>query len=101
MRVRFTPEAVSAIREKREWWSQHRDKAPELLLAELTTVVAKLRSGADQERRLFGVRRGRQVWRLLMPRSKLHVYYRRDDDGDVEVLLVWNAVAGTPPPLSL
>lgn len=97
MRVRFTPEALRAIREKREWWSLHREKAPQLLLAELTTVITKLRRGADHERHLFGVRGGRQVWRLLMPRTKLHVYYRRDDAGDVEVLVVWNATAGAPP----
>jgi hypothetical protein len=41
--VRFTPEARLAVREKRAWWEQHREKAPRLFVEELAAVVAKLR----------------------------------------------------------
>ena len=38
------------------------------------------------------------IWRILMPRTRNHVYYRVDDSaGEVEVLLVWNAIAGSDP----
>lgn len=40
MKVRFTPEALLALREKRAWWQQHRDKAPELFVQELATIVS-------------------------------------------------------------
>ena len=33
-------------------------------------------------------RGGRVIWRLLMPKTRHHVYYRRGDE-DVEVLVVW------------
>lgn len=99
MRVRFTPEALSSAREKRAWWIQHRQQAPHLFVDELAAVVAKLRAGDDRARHLFAVRAGRPVWRLLMPRTKLHVYYRLDLAGDVEVLLIWNATAGSLPRL--
>lgn len=100
MRVRFTPEARLAVREKRMWWQQHREKAPRLFVEELAAVVAKLREGADKERQQYAAQSGRIIRRLLMPRTRNHVYYRVDETaGDVEILLVWNAVAGAAPDL--
>lgn len=35
-----------------------------------------------------------------MPKTRNHVYYRVNEAArDVEVLLVWNAIAGAPPDL--
>lgn len=63
-------------------------------------VVAKLRDGADDERQQYAARRGRIIWRILMPRTRNHVYYRLDDTaGSIEIVLVWNAVAGVMPDL--
>ena len=98
MRVRFTPVALLAIREKRAWWEQHRDKAPRLFVEELAAVVAKLRGRGDGERQQYAAHRGRIVWRILMPKTRNHVYYRLDEAaGEAEVLLVWNAIAGATP----
>lgn len=100
MRVRFTPEARIAIREKRAWWEQHHEKAPRLFVEELAAVVAKLREGAEQERQQYAARSGRIIWRLLMPKTRNHIYYRVNEAGrDVEILLIWNAVAGATPEL--
>lgn len=98
MRVRFTPEALQAPRTKRAWWAQHRDKAPRLFATELAAVVGKLRDGTDEDRQRYAVRGGRVIWRLLMPRTGNHVYYRRDPGtGSVEILVIWNATAGALP----
>lgn len=43
MLVRFTVDARDAVREKRAWWEQHRDKAPHLFRDELKTAIAHLR----------------------------------------------------------
>lgn len=99
MRVRFAPEALLAVREKRTWWVQHREKAPHLFVQELAAVVAKLREGADQERQEYSARGGRIVWRISMPKTRHHVYYRHDAMGDVEIVTVWNAVAPVGPRL--
>jgi len=100
VRVRFTPEARLAVREKRTWWEQHREKAPRLFVQELAGVVAKLRDGADEERQQYAARGGRVIWRILMPKTRHHIYYRLEDAaGEVEILLLWNAVAGTTPDL--
>jgi plasmid stabilization system protein ParE len=77
----------------------HRENAPRLFVSELATIVAKLRDGADDERQRYAARGGRLVWRILMPKTRNHVYYRRDEAGHVEILLVWNAVGGAPPEL--
>jgi hypothetical protein len=98
VKVRFTPEARLAIREKRAWWEQHREKAPGLFVEELATIVAKLRLATDEERQQFAARGGHIIWRILMPKTRNHVYYRVDEAGQrVDVLLDWNAVAGSNP----
>ncbi len=100
MKVSFTPEALLAVREKRAWWEQNRDKAPGLFAEELASVVAKLREGRDAERQQFAARGGHIIWRVLMPKTGNHVYYRVDEAaGRVVVLLVWNATAGSKPEL--
>jgi hypothetical protein len=100
VRVRFTPEARLAVREKRTWWEQHREKAPRLFVEELAAVVAKLREGADKERQQYAARSGRIIWRLLMPKTRTHVYYRVSGAaGDIEILVLWNATAGATPDL--
>jgi plasmid stabilization system protein ParE len=98
VRVRFTPEALRSIREKRAWWASNRDKAPRLFVEELAAIIEKLRNGADAERHQFAAAGGRVIWRLLMPKTRHHIYYRRSASG-VEVLLVWNAVGKAEPEL--
>jgi len=97
VRVRFTPEARLAVREKRAWWEQHREKAPRLFGEELAAIVRKLRNGADDERQQYAARGGRMIWSILMPKTRNHVYYRLNEvTEEVEIVLVWNAVAGRP-----
>jgi len=94
--VRFSPEARDAVREKRAWWERHRDKAPELFRDELRDVVAKLRT-APTEGQKYTVEAGRVIWRILMPKTRHHAYYRITSAGDVDVLTVWNAQSGAAP----
>ena len=65
---------------------------------ELGVTVGKLRDGTAAERQKYAARGGYIIWRILMPRTRNHLYYRVNDSaGEVEVLLVWNAVAGGTP----
>ena len=98
MRIRFTPDARQSIREKRAWWEANREKAPHLFVEELAAVVAKLRAGTDKDRHQYVLQGGRVIWRILMPKTRNHVYYRVDSSsGEVEVLYVWNAISRTTP----
>ena len=84
----------------RAWWVAHREKAPGLFVEELAVVIGKLRDGRDAERQAFTTRSGTVVWRLLMPRTRCHVYYRSSARGDdIVVITVWNATAGALPDL--
>ncbi|MCK6537876.1 MAG: helix-turn-helix transcriptional regulator [Polyangiaceae bacterium] len=98
MKIRFTNDALESIREKRAWWATNRDKAPDLFRTELAAVIARLKSGTFEGAKLYTVRRGRRIWRILMPKTRHHVYFWRDAAGQsTEVLLVWNAQGGTAP----
>ena len=100
MRVRFTPDARLAVRANRSWWESHREKAPRLFLEELAVAVAKLRDGTDRERQQYAARGGRIIWRILTPKTRNHLYYRINDSaGEIEILFLWNAVAGQSPTL--
>ncbi len=62
------------------------------------TCFDQLRDGADQERQRYAARGGRIIWRILMPKTRNHLYYRLDETArEVEVLIVWNAAAGKSP----
>ena len=92
---------MAAIRSKHEWWTQNRDKAPHLFRDELTAVVARLRDGGTQGAQLYTIHGGSKIWRMLMPKTKVHVYFRIDaSKDDVEVITVWNAISGGGPDLS-
>jgi len=97
VRVRFTPEARDAARARRAWWEENRDKAANLFRQELAAVVAQLRV-SPTEAQQYTVDRGRIIWRVLMPKTKSHVYYRVDQAAqEVEIVSVWNALSGAEP----
>ena len=63
--------------------------------------MIKIRTGADDERRVYTRRGGAIIWRFLMPKTRHHVYYRVDATAQVaELLLVWNAQGGELPTFS-
>lgn len=100
MKLRYTPAAREAIRRRHRWWLANRDKAPTLFADELKAVLEKLRSNSDAARQRYSGQTDATVWRLLMPKTRHHVYYRRDELADVAtVLLVANAISETGPDL--
>jgi hypothetical protein len=53
---------------------------------ELGVIVGKLRDGTAAERQKYAARGGHIIWRILMPRTRNHVYFRVNDSaGEVEV----------------
>lgn len=100
MKLRYTPDARDAIRDHHRWWFANREKSPRLFVEELRTVLGKLRANIDVARQHYSGQGAETVWRLLMPRTRHHVYYWRDEAADVAtVLLVANAIAETGPDL--
>jgi plasmid stabilization system protein ParE len=74
-----------------EWWAAHREASPLLVTQEFDRCVSLLEASPD-----VGVRFLRSrvpgVRRLVMKRTKHHVYYLHDEpNGVVYVLAVWGA----------
>lgn len=95
--VRTTPDADVQIREALAWWRANRPSAAELFVDELARAFTML-----AEAPAAGVRYSRSkvpgVRRLLLPRTRYHVYYVQHEDV-VLVLAVWSAVRGRGPHL--
>ena len=89
-RVEFSPEALQQARRISGWWHDHRPRAPALFLDELDAAVEQLAtapySGVGYPRaRIEGMRR------LLMPRTRHHVYYTVANEQElVRIHAVWS-----------
>lgn len=97
--VRLTPEAEIQAAEVDSWWTAHRLAAPALFAEELLAALDLLERvpGAGVVYRVRGVPGLR---RLLLPRTRYHVYYVHDPEAElVAVVAVWSAVRGQGPPL--
>lgn len=98
-RVKISPTALSQIALVDAWWCDARAEAPTLFLDELDAVVALLEAssliGAPYPQGPGGAMR-----RLLLPRTRHHVYYDVDGGaGVVRIHAVWHAQRGAGPPL--
>lgn len=74
-----------------EWWRTHREANPMLVMDELERCVSLLESSPDAGGR-FHRSRVPGVRRLMMKRTKHHVYSVHDEpNGVVYILAVWGA----------
>ncbi len=99
VRVWVTPQARTLIEQALAWWTANRDAAPGLLRDELHSGLSLLRHLPDVGGRyaLDGVPGLR---RLLLRRTRYHLYYVHDDEAEqVVVLALWSAIRGRPPPI--
>lgn len=75
MRLEVAKRAQREAKRLGRWWLEHRDKAPELFEQELAAAYELILRDP-----VFGqtylVSRGRRIQRVLMPRTRHHVYYR-------------------------
>ena len=81
------------------WWRENRPAAHRLFTDELAGVISLLSDAPDIGRRV--PRRGVPgLRRVLLPRSRYHVYYVHDEErAEVVILAAWSAVRGHGPPL--
>ena len=90
--LRVAPRAEEQIRRVSGWWRKNRPAAPELFAHELAdlleALVATPTLGAE-----YAVRRGVTIRRLLLPRSRYHVYFSYDASDDVvDLRAVWGTL---------
>lgn len=95
--VRTTPEVEVQVREVDAWWRENRAAATDLFLDELSEAF-ELIANMPQLGHLYRASPIAHVRRLLLPRSRYHVYYVVRSN-EVLVLAVWHARRGFGPPL--
>jgi plasmid stabilization system protein ParE len=99
VKVRFTPEAEQQAEESDTWWRQHRPEARDLFAQELRYATDRILSMPDIGT-IAAVVQGRPVRRLLMRRTRHHLYYSRIPEQDVLIVhAIWGAPRGVGPPL--
>jgi plasmid stabilization system protein ParE len=92
-RARWQAAAVQA------WWLENRPAASALFEDELGAAIADLQCGRVLGV-VYGTIRSAQVFRVLLPRSRYHVYYRFGASGGaVEIVAVWHTSRGRAPSL--
>jgi plasmid stabilization system protein ParE len=99
MKVVFTPESEQQADEMDTWWRSHRQKAPGLFARELAEVRESI-AGTPTLGGRHRTRSGRVAQRLLIPKTRTHVYFEVDEEQDtVVVLAVWGAPRRRSPRL--
>lgn len=98
-RLAITLRAFAQLEAAHDWWLANRPAAPGLFERELGALLPRVvehpRSG-----RPYPHPRVRGVRRVLMRRTRYHVFYRYQQRTDtVLILAVWGAQRGGPPPL--
>jgi len=98
-RVQLTSEARRQLQDIDRWWTEHRPKAPGLVLRELARATSLL-SMSPMAGKVFRSASFESHRRLLLRRSRFHVYYLVDEAARVVVIVaIWNAVRGHGPAL--
>ncbi len=95
--VVFQRRAAREIEAVDEWWQANRSAAPDLFVSELDAMLSAVAlmptlGAPAKAERASGVRR------VLLRRTRYHLYYRVRDDV-LEVLAVWHARRGMGPGL--
>lgn len=96
VKIVLLAEAQQQIREADQWWRQNRD-AGDLFFDELKKVVGRLQVSPELGPRYRRIR-GKWVHRMLLQKSRYHVYYLFDrEQGLVEVHSIWSALKKRGP----
>jgi plasmid stabilization system protein ParE len=97
MKLRLAPRALAEAKRKKTWWRKNRPAAPDLFEDELNVtldaILATPALGTDYPSR-FEVK----VRRVLMPKTRNHVYFTVKDD-ELVILSVWGAQQARGPGL--
>jgi plasmid stabilization system protein ParE len=99
MKLVFTPDAERQVTEMDSWWRGHRPAARDLFareLAEAGALIAKMPTAGA----VYTSKRGLQFRRVLMPKTKNHLYFEVDETRELVIVhAIWGAPRGRGPRL--
>jgi plasmid stabilization system protein ParE len=96
MRLRLTPRALADAKRMRGWWRRYRSKAEDLFEQEFDGALERIVKAPDVGSVYEQAGRKVEVRRLLMPKTRNHVYYAVTAT-EIVVLTVWGAPKGRGP----
>ena len=90
MKLVLLDEAQRRFEAEDAWWRSHRD-AKELFIEEFAKVLEHIGS-LPETGQVYRRTRGKMIQRMLMKKTRCHVYYFHDRDRDlIEIHSVWGA----------
>jgi plasmid stabilization system protein ParE len=95
--VVVVPTALEHVRQIDAWWQRERRSVPDLFIEEFRAALERLATLPAAGTVYPGGHRP-DLRRLLMPRTRYHVYYVAERDR-VAVLAVWHSRRGGSPQL--
>jgi plasmid stabilization system protein ParE len=94
LRVELSPRATRELTRAVTWWLDQVGGRPPLL-DELQRLVTTL-PAAPRQGALFAKARGHTIYRVLLPSSQYHAYYRVVAD-TIQIVALWSTSRGRPP----
>ena len=93
MRTRLAEPAQAEARRMQRWWRANRPKAPKLFALELADTRRRIAEKPDVGL-VYAVRAGGViVRRVLMPKTRTHVFYEVWEDEDMAMIVaLWGAM---------
>ncbi len=98
VKILLLEEAQRRFEAEDAWWRANRD-AKDLFAEEFAAALGRL-SALPEAGQHYRISRGRLIQRVLMGKTRCHVYYFFDSEQDlVEVHTIWGARRGRGPRL--
>ena len=98
MKLELAPRALRDAERHAHWWRENRPAARLLFDDELAVGLAQIRANPDIGLAYSGIV-GKDYRRILLPRTRFHVYYRLAAPGRIRVLAIWGAARARGPRL--
>jgi hypothetical protein len=97
MRIRIAPEAQAQLEERKRWWRQHHDKAPDLFDREFEAAAHRIGSSPTSFP-VFSTNSGRSIRRCLMPKTQCYLYFEvLDGSNEIAILAAGGTRRRKPP----
>jgi plasmid stabilization system protein ParE len=98
VKLELAPRAVRDAERHARWWRENRPAARLLFDQELAAALAQIRAQPESGLAYAGVA-GKDYRRLLLPRTRFHVYYRLTEPDRIRVVAISGAVRERVPRL--
>ena len=97
VKIRLLEEAQRRFEAEDAWWRANRDSV-DLFADEFVAALGRL-STLPEVGQDYRVHRGKRIQRVLMRRTRCHIYYFHDHEHDmIEVHTIWGARRRRGPP---